>query len=112
MDGVELLFFDFLFVLLQADYRMPLTAHICSFSHRSLFWKQGFLPGVGASSMNVEKGIYLHPEQPSSSPLAPCKMNRNHSGQAGGASPTYSISSLGAGTWGVDNTTTARPSRT
>ena len=54
---------------------------------------------------------YLHPEQPSSSLLAPCKMNRNHSGQAGGASPTYSISSLGAGTWGVDNTTTARPSR-
>lgn len=59
MDGVELLFFDFLFVLLQADYRMPLTAHICSFSHRSLFWKQGFLPGVEASSMNVEKGIFF-----------------------------------------------------
>ena len=41
MDGVELLFLDVLFVL-QADYRMPLT----------LFLKQDFLPGIGASSMN------------------------------------------------------------
>ena len=108
MDGVELLFFDFLFVLLQADYRMPLTAHSCVlFSPFSLF-EAGFSPCAWVSSMNVERDhlSYLHPEQPSFRLLAPCKMNRIDSGQAGGASPTYSISSLGGVTWGVDNTTT------